>query len=161
MALSPDIFTAQFLDHPQPIIYSHAPEVPQRCLAVIPNADGSFSKKSARMGLGSFLLEAQKVRDVRTLWHSWDEEGLWRRSTRINLADALNKSLLFYFDNPVFEGEIPEDFYNPEYLRLENRESPILWGLLGKWPELVLSMGIPEAPTKTRLQELGLAYALK
>lgn len=87
-------FVEAFLGQSNPIIYSHCPEVLELCYAIVPQTDGSFNKKSPRMGLGRFLLEVAAVRDVRKLWHSWDEtwpKGLWDRTHRQNIVDTLNK----------------------------------------------------------------------
>lgn len=163
-------FVEAFLAHPNPIIYSSCPSVPEVCSAVIPQENGSFNSKSPRMGLGSFLLEAAAVRDVRKLWHSWDEtwpRGLWNRTHRENIVDALNKPVTFFFDAPTIDpDQLPQDLMDPRFVHLDVRNvpwlpflrGPVLEAIFGHDVAMVFSLKVPTLPTKTRLEKLGLVY---
>lgn len=163
-------FVGAFLDHPNPIIYSAYPSVPESCFAVVPQADGSFNNKSPLMGLGSFLLEAAAVRDVRKLWNSWDEtwpRGLWNRTYRQNIVDSLNKPVTFFFDAPTISpDQLPQDLVDPRFIHLDVRgvpwlsflKGPVLEAIFGHDVAMVFSLKVPTLPTKTHLEKLGLVY---
>lgn len=169
---SPDAkkFVEGFFSHPNPLIYTHHPEVPELCSVVIPASNGVFNNKSPRMGLASFLLEAQKLRDVRDLWHSWGPEGLWNPTHRQQLVDALDKPLKLLIDCPTIKPELfPEDLKDPRFIKLDIRRVPLIfipWLQGPIWnffiPQdsvIVFSLEVPMRPTKMRLQDLGLEYA--
>lgn len=59
-------FVEAFLAHPNPIIYSRCPSIPEICSAVVPQENGSFNNKSPRMGLGSEV-SYQKLQLLETL----------------------------------------------------------------------------------------------
>lgn len=171
-----------FFNHPNPIIYSHRPSVPELCQVVIPNEDGTFNNKAPHMGLGSLLLEARDRRDLRSLWHSWDDErprGLWRKAHRQALVDTLDKPLTFFFDGVIREDpdpegidllisrNVPDELRDPKFVKLDVRKVPFIPWLTGSvWnfliPQasmIVGSLVIPAKPTQMRLAELGLEYA--
>lgn len=164
-------FVEAFLSHPDPIIYSHCPSVPELCSVIIPKLDGSFNNKSPRMRLGSFLLEAAAIRDVRKLWHSWDDtwpKGLWNRTHRQNIVDALSKPITFFFDAPtICPSQLPQDLKDLRFVYLDVRNipwlpflrGPILETIFGHDVVTVFSLKVPMLPTKIQLEKLGLVYA--
>lgn len=147
-------FTADFLRHPNPIIYSPAPENFEYCQVVLPEQDGSFSNKSPKSSLGSFLEDAEKVRNLGLFWRVSEnrrQHGLWDKSVRQALADSLNKQVTYFFDCPTIDFfDVPKDLLNPTYYHLEMRSVPILWGL---WHDFypIFSFRIPTTPTRVKI----------